>query len=97
MKPTRFVIEGEWSGYSGQRRVVHRQVHSLAFKKLRAWATNVGAIRYTDGSCLVISVRDCNPREKVQEILGYTNLINDCAHYNVSSVDALRVAREKRQ
>lgn len=90
MKPTRFIIEGEWTGYhDGQRRVVHRQVHPATSTQLRAWAARVGAIRYTDGTCLVVRVRDCAPREKIAEIRGYTKLIDDCARHNVNSVDAL--------
>lgn len=84
---TRFIIEGTWSGYtSSQSRVVHRQVHSKAFKKLRAWAESVGAIYYTDGTCLMLSVRDCKPRERVQEIKGYTQLIWDCHYAGVNRV-----------
>lgn len=95
MKPTRFVIEGTWSGYtSAQTRVVHRAVHSVAFKRLRKWAESAGGIRFTDGTSLLISVRDCKPRERVQEIRGYSSLIDDCAHFDVRSVDAVSIARE---
>jgi hypothetical protein len=94
----RFVIEGEWSGYrSSQRQVAHRMVYSAARKKLRAWAEKNHAIRYTDGTCLYITVRDCKPRERVQEIRGYESLIEDCAFYDVSSVDALGDARAERR
>lgn len=87
---SRFVIEGEWSGYtSSQQRVVHRTVHQGAFRKLRAWAEKTHAIYYTDGTCLRISVRDTKPRERVKEIKSYVSLIQDCAHYDVNSVDAL--------
>ena len=90
----RYVIEGEWSGYtSKQQRIVHRTVHGSAFKKLRAWAEKTYAIRYTDGTSLKISVRDTKPRERVSEIKGYTSLIWDCAHYDVDSVSALNSAR----
>lgn len=83
----RFIIEGEWSGYvSSQRRVVHRQVYPATDKTLRAWAEKTHAIRYTDGTCLVLSMRECRPRERVSEIRGYTKLIADCARHGVSSV-----------
>lgn len=86
----RFIIEGEWIGYrSSQDRVVHRTVHQGAYKKLRAWAEKTHAIYYSDGTRLILSVRDCKPRERVKEIRGYTKLINDCAHYDVNTVDAL--------
>ena len=87
---TRFVIEGTWSGYtSSQSRVVHRTVHHSSWKKLRAWATATHAIRYTDGTCLCLSVRDALPRERIAQIPAYKSLIMDCAHYGVSSVDDL--------
>lgn len=86
----RFVIEGEWSGYrSSQQRVVHRTVHKGSWKKLRAWAEKTYAIRYTDGTALCLSVRDCKPRERVTEIHGYDSLIKECCYHNVDSVAAL--------
>lgn len=90
MKPKRFVIEGEWSGYrSSQQRVVHRQAYPGGRKKFREWAEKVGGIRYTDGTMLYLIVRDCKPRERVKEIRGYTSLIEDCFYYEVASVSAL--------
>lgn len=95
MSDKRFVIEGTWSGYtSAQRQVAHRMVYSGAMKRLRAWAEKTYAIRYTDGTSLILSVRDCKPRERVQQIAGYRELIEDCAHYDVSSVDGFYAARE---
>jgi len=89
-KVTRFIIEGEWSGYhSGQRKIVHRTVHKANRKRLKAWAENSGYIRYTDGTTLSISIRDAQPREKVKEIHGYDSLINDCVYHNVTSVNDL--------
>jgi hypothetical protein len=91
---TRYIIEGVWTGYvSRQQRVVHRTVHDGAEKKLRAWAENAGSISYTDGTRLILSVRDCKPRERVEQIHGYTSLIKDCAYYDVSSVDDLIAAK----
>lgn len=95
-KAVRFIIEGEWSGYhSGQQRVVHRTVHKPAFKKLRAWAEKVHGIRYTDGTMLYLKVRDCKPRERVQQINGYVSLIAECALYGVGSVDELQASRSE--
>jgi hypothetical protein len=99
---SRYVIEGEWSGYtSQQQRVVHCSVHQASEKKLRAWAESNHAIRYTDGTCLVIRVRDCKPRERVAQRLGYMKLIRDCAYHGVSTVhelvnaeNGIRAARE---
>lgn len=94
MSSPRFVIEGEWSGYrSSQQKVVHRSVHAGSEKKLRAWAEKAYAITYTDGTTLRISVRDCAPRERVKQQLGYMTLIRDCAYHNVSSIDALISAK----
>ena len=91
---TRFIIEGEWSGYvSRQRRIVHRTVHSKAFKKLRAWIEKTHAIFYTDGTSLSLIVRDCKPRERISEIHGYDSLIKDCQFYDVNSVEELHKRR----
>jgi hypothetical protein len=93
VKSPRFVIEGTWNGYrSSQRRIVHRTVHKGSEKKLRAWVAANRFINYTDGTSLVLDVRDCKPREKVQVLNGYGKLIRDCCFYNVSSVAALNVA-----
>ena len=93
MNVTRFIIEGEWSGYtSSQQRVVHRTVHAASWKELRAWAEKTYGIRYTDGTMLLLRVRDCKPRERVQVIKGYDSLIRDCQFYDVNSVEALQVA-----
>jgi hypothetical protein len=90
MPAVRFVIEGEWTGYTrAQRQVVHRTVHPAREKTLRAWAEKTHAIRYSDGTLLVLRVRDAKLREHVNEINGYGSLIRDCARHNVSSVDAL--------
>jgi len=86
----RFIIEGEWSGYtSSQQRVVHRKVYPGSRKKLRAWAEKTYGIQYTDGTMLYLTVRDCKPRERVKENLGYTSLIEDCFYADVMSVAAL--------
>ena len=87
---TRFVIEGEWTGYnSSQRQVAHRQVYSGARKKFRAWAEKTYSIRYSDGTALILSVRDCKPHERVVEKRGYTSLIEDCFYHDVRAVDDL--------
>jgi hypothetical protein len=92
----RFVIEGEWTGYRpSQQKIVHRKVYPASHKKLRAWAEKTHAIRYTDGTSLLISVRDCKPRERVTEINGYTDLIDGCARYDVRTVDDLCDAEER--
>ncbi|AOI92082.1 hypothetical protein [Burkholderia pseudomultivorans] len=90
MKAPRYVIEGTWAGYrSSQDRVVHRSVHDGAEKKLRAWAERTFSIAYTDGTRLILSVRDCKPRERIDVRAGYMKLIRDCAFHDVDTVDAL--------
>lgn len=92
--PKRFIIEGEWSGYtSNQRRVVHRKVYAGSRRRLREWAEKTHAIRHTDGTCLVLSVRDCKQRENVAEINGYTSLIEDCFNCGVNAVADLPNSR----
>ncbi len=84
----RYVIEGEWSGYtSAQRRVCHRKLarnekHAEAVRKLRG-------ITFTDGTWLSLRVREAKPRERVEVIDGYSSLIDDCIHHGVSSVAEL--------
>lgn len=72
---TRFIVEGEWSGYvSSQQRVVHREVISeWRAKRL----SKLHGIRYSDGTMLTLFVRRCKPREKVAEVMGYKSLISD--------------------
>lgn len=51
---TRFIIEGEWSGYTrAQQHVVHRIVYPASRKQLRAWAAATYGIRLTDGTMLL--------------------------------------------
>ena len=80
----RYVVEGEWSGYtSGQRRIVHRE---LVAKKRAERLKGLKAIYYTDGTCLLVSVREVMPRESVTEIRGYSSLIRDAEARGESSV-----------
>jgi hypothetical protein len=90
MTATRFVIEGEWLGYrSSMDRVVHRTVHSVAFKRLREWCEKNPYIHYTDGTRLRLTVRDCKPREHVEQIHGYDELIRCCVAENKTRVEDL--------
>jgi|HubBroStandDraft_4_1064222.scaffolds.fasta_scaffold39605_6 hypothetical protein len=89
MRTERWILEGEWTGYtSAQRHVVHVQVFK-GRPDLRAWLERNRAIRYTDGTSLILRVRDAKPREKVVEVVSYYSLIIDCFRHNVRSVDAL--------
>lgn len=72
-----FVLEGEWTGYtSAQRRVVHREkipAASYRVPNLRKLRTIV----YTDGTCLILHLREAKHREKIHEINGYGKLIRE--------------------
>lgn len=72
---TRYILEGEWTGYrSSQQRVVHREIlHPKRVARLSA----LHKIVYTDGTSLLISVREAKPRERVQPIKQYDELIRD--------------------
>jgi hypothetical protein len=84
----RYIIEGTWAGYrSGQDHVAHRSVHESSERRLRAWAEQAFSVTFTDGTRLILSVRDCKRYERVKEKhAGYMSLIRDCAHYNVCCV-----------
>lgn len=72
----RFIVEAVWSGYAGsQRRVVHRTVETL----FRAGYENVRWHQFSDGTGMSISVRDAKPRERVEQITGYSALLRDAA------------------
>jgi hypothetical protein len=72
----RFVIEGEWSGYtSSQQRVVHREVVD---KRLAEKAKALHTIVYTDGTTLNVRVRETQPRERVELVdRAYGSLIRE--------------------
>jgi len=81
----RYVLEGEWSGYtSAQTRVCHRTVITDP-----SYLKGLTSIRFTDGTTLDLVVRKCTPREKVLVVNGYTSLIDKCVAKGVDSVDAL--------
>ena len=87
----RFIIEGTWSGFLiNRQQLVHRTVHNGNMKKLRAWAERTHGIQFPDRTMLYLGVRSCNPRERVEEIKGYVDLISSCSIYDVNSVNALR-------
>ncbi len=70
---TRFILEGEWSGYtSSQQRVVHREIIN---KKRAERLRQLHKIVYTDGTSLMISVREAEYREKIQSFNSYGSLI----------------------
>lgn len=81
---TRYIIEGEWTGYtSAQRRVVHREVVT---EKVAASARGLHSIVYTDGTSLIVRVRDAAPREKVAINNQYGSLIRQAIAHGGSRV-----------
>ena len=73
---TRYVLEGEWSGYtSAQRRVVHREV--VTNRKRIDRLRDLHTIQYTDGTTLLLRLREAKPREHVEERDSYGSLIRD--------------------
>lgn len=81
---SRHILEGEWTGYSSsQRRVVHREVVSgKRVERLKG----LHAIVYTDGTSLLLWVREAKPREKVEVINGYGPLIREAEALGKSRV-----------
>lgn len=72
----RYVLEGEWSGYtSSQRRVVHREV--ITAPKRVARLQEMHGIRYTDGTMLTLWMREAKPREKIVPLNSYGSLIRE--------------------
>lgn len=72
----RYVLEGEWTGYtSAQRRVVHCEIIRSEARADRL--RKLHAIRYTDGTSLILDLRPLEPRERPTEIHGYSSLIRE--------------------
>lgn len=80
----RYIIEGTWRGYrSSQDHVCHREIYKSNridggdfIKTLRG----MHSIPFSDGTALIVSVREAKPREKVQEKHGYTQFIKDAVY-----------------
>ena len=90
---TRYVLEGEWSGYvERQRKIVHREVVTEA---RAARLRKLKAIRYTDGTRLSLSVRQAEPREKVAEILAYDSLIRDAERTDMAYVEVRNLTKSR--
>lgn len=71
----RYVVEGTWTGYvSRQSRVVHREV--VTPKRADA-LRRLHKIIYTDGTALLVDVREAEYREQVKEVHGYSDLIRE--------------------
>lgn len=71
---TRYVLEGEWTGYrSEQRKIVHREV--ITSEKRADLLRQLHSIVYTDNTSLLLHLRPARHREQIHEVLGYSSLI----------------------
>lgn len=85
MARKRFVVEAEWSGYhSGQQHVCHRTVETL----FRAGYEALHSHTFGDGTHMSINVRDCKPRERIEEKHGYDPLLRNLAMQKWSELKA---------
>lgn len=86
----RYEITGEWSGYnSSQRRIVHREctTNKAFVEKIK----ELGRIYYTDGTSLVLRVRELAYRERKQkDIKTYSSLIGKCIAQGTNRVAELK-------
>lgn len=88
------VVEGTWLGYrSSQDRIVYREL--ISDRKLIEWLESTYSIVFSDGTSLRLNVRLRKPRERIERLSGYSELVQDCFYYNVSSVDALVAAQKE--
>ena len=94
----RYVIEGTWRGYrSSQDHVCHREVYKsnrAGGGPFLATLRKMYSIPFSDGTALIVSVREAKPREKVIEKHGYTTFIRD-AVYAAQDAERPAPAREK--
>ena len=88
----RYVIEGVWGGYtSSQRKICHRTVTDR-IREVEHFQ-EVSGVLFTDGTIMYLSVRPCQPRERVPEIHGYDSLLRDIFYDKLTGlvqVDDLR-------
>lgn len=70
----RYLLEGVWTGYtSSQRRVVHREIIRDGWRARRL--RSLRSIVFTDGTSLLLSLREMRRGEKANEIHAYQTLI----------------------
>ena len=84
----RYVIEAFWAGRPQHCEVTTRAKYARAVE-------NLGRIIFTDGTVLILTVRELKPREKApRPINGYGSLIGQCVRQGKSHVADL--VEEKR-
>ena len=73
----RKIIEGEWTGYTpSQQRIQHREI--ISHREAQN-LEHLKVIVFTDGTSLLISIRETRPHERVQVIQSHTKLIREAA------------------
>jgi hypothetical protein len=86
----RYILEGTWTGYvSRQSRVCHREV--LTGKRAES-LRGLHKIVFTDGTSLLISIREASPREKIVPNNQYGELIRDAERHGGSVVHVAHLA-----
>lgn len=81
---TRFILEGTWTGYtSSQSRICHREV--ISSKRADRLKT-LHKVVYTDGTSLIIHIREAGFREKIVPNHSYRELICDAERHGGSVV-----------
>ncbi len=92
---TRFVLEGTWTGYtSSQSRVCHREVVS---SKRATRLREMHKIVFTDGTSLLLHVREAGLREKIVPKNMYGDLIRDAEKHGGSVVRVADLCEEVSQ
>ncbi len=80
----RFILEGTWTGYtSSQSRVCHREIISAKRAEI---LKGLHKIVYTDGTSLLIHVREAGYREKITPNHQYNELIRESERHGGSVV-----------
>ncbi len=94
-KNKRYVVECVWSGYrSSQARPCHRRVITKGMaERLR----KIQAIVFTDGTNMSVDVREAKPRERVQEIRGYDELLGKFVQRNAEGYCYVQTLVEERK
>ena len=85
-KKTVYEITGTWTGYtSSQQRVAHREYNTDTERA--EWCKDHYQIRYTDGTGLILNVREITGKDQIQATQdGYGKLISSCVRHDVSAV-----------
>jgi hypothetical protein len=77
----RYIIEGTWRGYrSSQDHVCHREIYKTNCKdsvRFIQALRKIHSLSFSDGTALILRVREAKPCEKVEQKLSYCEFIRD--------------------